>query len=300
MDNSQKGHGTSSRESKLARLTKLRKNIPLTSKSALEAILQNIKKEGLPELTTSKNMRQGCKAVLEQMNGYGPLLLEHNLHAWDGSICQVKLVNLLSYIHGAYKAGGGFHALLKKTMARHNGPLSLLVYADEITPGNVLANVPARKIWCIYISIKEFGLHLQKEAGWMSAGLIRSDIVASLDGHLSQVLSALLDSIFYSSYGNVQELGLQLQEPAGHAPIGKRLLLQLGFSSWMVKLQNFPGAPKETVVAAFVSNVQISSSLLVTMIMMQRMASCLRLQNTAHSRIYIWFLTRRSSRAGTG
>ena len=229
MDNSQKGHGTSSRESKLARLTKLRKNIPLTSKSALEAILQNIKKEGLPELTTSKNMRQGCKAVLEQMNGYGPLLLEHNLHAWDGSICQVKLVNLLSYIHGAYKAGGGFHAWLKKTMARHNGPLSLLVYADEITPGNVLANVPARKIWCIYISIKEFGLHLQKEAGWMSAGLIRSDIVASLDGHLSQVLSALLDSIFYSSYGNVQELGLQLQEPAGHAPIGKRLLLQLGF-----------------------------------------------------------------------
>ena len=111
-------------------------------------------------------------------------------------------------------------------MAKHNGPLPLLVYADEITPGNALANVPARKIWCIYISIKEFGLHLQKEAGWMSA---RSGIAASLDGHLSEILSALLDSIFYSSYGNVQELGLQLQEPAGHAPIGKRLLLQLGF-----------------------------------------------------------------------
>ena len=92
----------------------MRKNIPLTSKSALEAILQNIKKEKLPKLTTSKNTRQGCKAVLEQMNGYGPLLLEHNLHAWDGSICKVKLVNLLSYIHGAYKAGGGSHALLKK------------------------------------------------------------------------------------------------------------------------------------------------------------------------------------------
>ena len=72
-------------------------------------------------------------------------------------------------------------------------------------------------------------MNLQKEAAWMTAGLIRSDIVAALDGHLSQILPALLESIFYSSYGNVQELGLQLQEPPGHATNGKRLLLQLGF-----------------------------------------------------------------------
>ena len=224
-----KSHGTSSRASKLAKLTKLRKSIPQTSKSALEAILQTIKDEGLPELTTAKNMREGCKAALGQLNGYGPLLLEHKLHALDGGIKTVKLVNFLSYVHGAYKAGGGFHTLLKKTMAEHNGPLSLLVYADEVTPGNVLANVPSRKMWCIYVSMKEFSLHLQKEHAWMTVGLIRSDIVAALDGHLSQVLSALLESIFYSSYGNVQELGLQLQEPPGHQAVGKRLFLKLGF-----------------------------------------------------------------------
>jgi hypothetical protein len=229
METSQKGTATSSRASKLAKLTKLRKNIPQTSKSALEAILQNIKDDGLPELTTAKNMREGCRVAMEQMNGYGPLLLEHRLHGVDGSIKKVKLVNLLSYIHAAYKAGGGFHTLLKKTLAKHNSPLSLLVYADEVTPGNVLANVPTREMWCIYISIKEFSDHLQKEAAWMTVGLIRSDTVAALDGHLSQVLSALLESIFYSSYGNVQELGLQLQEPRGHATLGKRLFLQLGF-----------------------------------------------------------------------
>ena len=71
--------------------------------------------------------------ALEQMNGCGPLLLELKLHGVDGSIKKVKLANLLSYIHGACKAGGGFHTLLKKTLAKHHGPLSPLVYADEVT-----------------------------------------------------------------------------------------------------------------------------------------------------------------------
>ena len=230
METSQKGTATSSRASKLAKLTKLRKNIPQTSKSALEAILQNIKDDGLPELTTAKNMREGCRVAMEQMNGYGPLLLEHRLHGVDGSIKKVKLVNLLSYIHAAYKAGGGFHTLLKKTLAKHNSPLSLLVYADEVTPGNVLANVPTREMWCIYISIKEFSVHLQKEAAWMTVGLIRSDTVAALDGHLSQVLSALLESIFYSSYGNVQELGSATAGATRACNTWQKTLLAAGFS----------------------------------------------------------------------
>ena len=49
METSQKNTATSSRVSKLAKLTKLRKTIPQTFKSSLEAILQSIKDEGLPE-----------------------------------------------------------------------------------------------------------------------------------------------------------------------------------------------------------------------------------------------------------
>jgi hypothetical protein len=300
METSQKGTATSSRASKLAKLTKLRKNIPQTSKSALEAILQNIKDDGLPELTTAKNMREGCRVAMEQMNGYGPLLLEHRLHGVDGSIKKVKLVNLLSYIHAAYKAGGGFHTLLKKTLAKHNSPLSLLVYADEVTPGNVLANVPTRKMWCIYISIKEFSVHLQKEAAWMTVGLIRSDTVAALDGHLSQVLSALLESIFYSSYGMCKNWVCNCRSHEGMQHLAKDSSCSWVFLLWMVKLPNFLGAPKETVAAAFVSNVPTFSNLLMTMTMMQKMAPCQRLQSTANLTNCIWFLTRKFSRAGTG
>ena len=173
-------------------------------------------------------MREGTRAGLSQWSGYGPLLLEHELVCKGGSRKCVTLVNLLSWLHGAYKAGGGWHGLLKQTMATHHGPLSLVFYSDEVTPGNVLANVPTRKLWAIYTSIKQFGLALQHEAAWITVGLIRSDIVSSLDGHLSQVFSALLLSIFNNPFCNVLDLGLQLQEPEGSLAPG-RLCLQLGF-----------------------------------------------------------------------
>eukprot|EP00438_Fugacium_kawagutii_P018209 Skav230731 [mRNA] locus=scaffold401:510054:512096:- [translate_table: standard] len=217
------------RPKKLAKLTKLRKSIPLTTKSALHQILQHIKDEGLPEMMQPKQMTEGCQAVLDQCNGYGPFLLDHFLHCTNGEKKKITLVNFLSFVHGAYKAGGGFHSLLKATLMASTGPLSLILYADEITPGNVLAHQLTRKIWCLYLSCKEFGIALQNQDAWITVGMIRSSLVSLLDGHLSQICSALLSSIFRSPYANVVDLGLQLQEPAGSEPVGKRLQLRLGF-----------------------------------------------------------------------
>jgi hypothetical protein len=46
--------------------------------------------------------------------------------------------------------------------------------------------------------------------------------------------------------------------------------------------------------------VLIFSSLLMTMTMMGKMASCQRLQGIENLNSCIWFLTRKFSRAGTG
>lgn len=215
------------RPCKLAKLTKLRKTIPHTTKASLQAILNCIKDDGCPDLSNAKHMREGCKAALDQFCGYGPLLLNHSLVCKSGQKKTVALVNVLSWLHGAYKAGGGWFTLMKQAMASNQSTLSLVFYADEITPGNVLANVPTRKIWALYMTVKEFKQAMQKEAAWVTVGIIRSSIVAAVDGHLSQIFSALLDSIFNSNSCNVSELGMQLQEPDGTSA-ASRLMLQLG------------------------------------------------------------------------
>ena len=276
------------------------KHIPHTSKSALEKILKHIKDEGLPELDNSKQMREGCQTVLNNMQRYGPLLLEHQLVNSTGGLSKVILVNLLSWLHGAYKAGKGFHALLKSTMACNPGPLSLLVYADEVCPGNVLSHPPARKLWCIYVSIKQFHTALQKEAAWITVGLVRSDVVASLDGHLSAVLAALLGSIFNSDFGNVTHLGLLLQEPPGQASLGNRLFLDLSFFIMDGQAAKFAWATKGDSGSRFCqqcANVfQITADPDLELKMNQH--PCQKLQNIKNLQTSTWYLMLKSFQAG--
>ena len=62
------------REAKLQRLNSLRRDCPYASKSALQAILSNVKTNGLPDLMSSKNMTEATRAQLCKNNLYGPLM----------------------------------------------------------------------------------------------------------------------------------------------------------------------------------------------------------------------------------
>ena len=50
------------RPAKLRKLHEFRHKVPFASKSALEGFLKTVKDEGLPELITTKNMREASNA----------------------------------------------------------------------------------------------------------------------------------------------------------------------------------------------------------------------------------------------
>lgn len=222
----------SSRPAKLARLASLRQHVAFTSKSALEDILKNVKEEGLPDLCSRKNMTESNKQFLSQQAGmYGPLLQTVNLVTVTGAQKPVEIINLLAWLAAAYKNGGGFHKLLQAACgSQGSNVLHLLLYADEVTPGNPLAHKTARKVWCLYASIKEFNTQLQNENAWVTLCCVRSSIVSELDGHLSQLVKAILCSIFQSQVCSM-DVGLLLTEPAGcfQPKPHKRLSLKMGF-----------------------------------------------------------------------
>ena len=112
-------------------------------------------------------MAEGCQEVIQNMSAYGPLIAHHKVMAKTGVEKTISLVNLLSWIHGAFKAGGGFYALLKQTMNKCDSALSICMYADEITPGNVLANQPTRKPWAIKSLDVQYRMNLHGSLwGW--------------------------------------------------------------------------------------------------------------------------------------
>ena len=71
-------------------------------------------------------------------------------------------------------------------------PLHLLVYADEVIPGAVLRLDNKRKIFCVYVSVSEFGTGLLKhEVMWMPIALIRSGSSKDIRGGISGCMKAL-------------------------------------------------------------------------------------------------------------
>ena len=132
------------REAKLQRLNSLRRDCPYASKSALQAILSNVKTNGLPDLMSSKNMTEATRAQLCKNNLYGPLMQQVHAVGTSGETVQLWLVNGLSLLAASFAQGGSWASMLQTTHgsnpSSHTRPWDLVLYADEVVPGNCVAH----------------------------------------------------------------------------------------------------------------------------------------------------------------
>ncbi|CAE7315069.1 unnamed protein product, partial [Symbiodinium sp. CCMP2456] len=179
------------RAEKLQKLDNLRRKVPHASKSALSAILAEVAEEGVPELHQAHHMREATRMVLQQNRLYGPML------------------DRCTFVASASKSKSGL---------KHPGALMV-----NVAPGNVLANRQSRKIWVVYCSFLEFGVHLTHEPAWLVAGVYRSDFVQGLSAGIGQVVRVMLERIFCEKVS--PQTGLVVKDPAGE-PL--RLFFKMG------------------------------------------------------------------------
>ena len=215
------------RDSKLKQINKLRRSVPYVSAAALEAIVKEIAKEGIPQLSGRKHMREGASNQLAEINGFGPLLQQFDAVTLQQSVVKLTMVNFLSLLSGAFGQGGSYHDLIMKTHlakpSTFTDPWGVCIYADELHPGNQLSLKGARKLWAVYATLTSFGQAvMSNSAAWMVLFVCRSEIVNQLDGNIGQCIKLLLHSMFNNPYGN-PAYGVPLQ--CGGTRI--RLFLQL-------------------------------------------------------------------------
>ena len=75
-------------------------------------------------------------------------------------------------------------------------PWRLVLYVDEITPGNVLRPDNHRKISAFYYSWIELGDFLRNEEAWLLAGVLRTDVAKNTCGGISAAVRGLLSAAF--------------------------------------------------------------------------------------------------------
>ena len=145
--------------SKIARhseLSAFRQRLPYVSQRALAAVLAEAQRGPLPAVRSSRAVRRARDAVVVQETPYGPLHRKINV---GGLECEIQ--NPQAFLWCATSQSTALSNLMLRTAERspcsQANPWRLMLYFDEVSPGNQLAYRNSRKLWAAYWTIADFG-----------------------------------------------------------------------------------------------------------------------------------------------
>ena len=149
------------RPGKIAKLQSLRSRLPYVSQSALSAILQLAAQEELPGSCSRKDVRRARDDTVKELTPYGSLHQTITLPASGGATVDIEVQHPFAMLWYSCARSKCFSDLIARTLASNpstvDAPWQLVLYADEILPGNQLAYKNARKMWGIYWTILTLG-----------------------------------------------------------------------------------------------------------------------------------------------
>lgn len=154
------------------------------SAAALAELCEDLGIKGCSRRTV-KRKRQ---VDISHATPYGDIIVEKNVAGTK--VWMVQPVALLYYMS---KSCLEFSKFFKEIIARkpctRECPFKVIVYSDEVTPGNQLRHQNARKIQVCYWSLECFGLNnLSNERLWFILSVCRSDVVKELPGKMSEFM----------------------------------------------------------------------------------------------------------------
>jgi hypothetical protein len=195
-----------------------------SSKTALATSLQILHEEGLLNLDGDQTT-QGFKRMLQEaaedyclnwQTPYGVVMQQLNLQSTKMGIWEY--VHPMAYLHLLTSQSTVFADLMKGVLAEHD-KLSIVIYVDEATPGDPLRHNLQRAVQCIYWSFAEFPDHvLTRAEAWMVFGIVRTKVVAEIDGYMSCLMKHVL-LVFFPERGPSFLDGVVLLFVDGHSQI---------------------------------------------------------------------------------
>lgn len=184
------------------------------SQAALAEILSAVKEAGeVPEATSRSTVKRRRQEAIDIETPYGPVISSMELDALDGSKVRLPFCNPAAWLHYCSRNCHRMQQLLDGASATPNNikaPWQLILYLDEVSPGNALKVHNRRKLQCVYWSIQEFGgVELTQEHSWQVLTCVRTDTVNRLRSGMSQLFRRCV-SAFYLEKGDMS-CGISLQ-----------------------------------------------------------------------------------------
>ena len=209
-------------------LDDIRRKVPHCSQSALSGIIKELKRVGLPDLDDRGDMREARDMIVSTPTPYGPISADLPLVAVDGAQSKTILfASPLAMLWKAYAECDHFRAFMDERLAIEGcfaeKPWHIVLYCDEVLPGDQLGGRKLRKFQAVYYSFLEFGhAALSNENLWFTLLTHRSLQVAELPGKMALVFGSVLRELFVS--GPMSDVGFELN----HGRRSTRMFVKLG------------------------------------------------------------------------
>ena len=219
------------RAAKLRKLNQFRRAVPHVTASALAAVLEEVSKTGIPDIHSRWDLGQASTLELEEHTPYGKVVCSLTLKAKSGgNPIELPAINPHAFLYRAFALGGSFSKMLSERIAASppspEAPWRLIVYSDEVVPGNALSHDNRRKVWVVYFSFMELGATmLSSEEAWFCMLVARSSEVSKVSAGMGQVFAAVIKRFFGDGGHDLSSAGLALRSSSGELV---RLFCSLG------------------------------------------------------------------------
>ena len=205
--------------SKRPKLLDFRKDCKI-SQSALVSVLKKVRDEGIPDSISRASFVRERRKIATQDSPFGRLIQECVI----GKKCiNVPFIHPLALLCIACQRSAAFADMMTTLLDVHGDRINIIIYSDEVTPGQALAARNARKFEAIYWSIEEFpGVVLSQEDAWFVLTCIRTDLVDEIEGGMSHLYKHMLKQFFGAPNTHDLRSGVQIEvNGRNHLVFGK-------------------------------------------------------------------------------
>lgn len=183
-------------------------NRTYASQSAIEGLLKELKGRRIT-VTSRQSIKRAREKNINVDTPFGPVIQELEVEKLNGKMDKIPYAHPWALMHSLLASCPDFKRFFDDRMAQCNptesSPWRLIIYSDEITPGNVIAHDQRRRTQACYWSLAEYGFpNLCHESLWMPFFLVRSSVVNQLKGGMGALMAAAM-MLFFSGAHNGME-----------------------------------------------------------------------------------------------
>lgn len=170
------------------------------SQSALADVIRDIKENGLPSGSSRSSIKRAREKELQEFsNSYGSLIKFIRFDCVDGSTLELPFVHPWAFLQHCLLERSAFirywSDYLSGLGSSPDAPFDLILYNDEVTPGNQLRHDQTRKVQVMYWALKQGPGHGVDQL-WFTLGLARSSVVATIRGGMSAYVRKAVELFF--------------------------------------------------------------------------------------------------------